>query len=151
MYKSVILAEQHIAFVYHGFAIRQCAGTRESHARCQRSPLGRAIRRRTVKTCGRDKCSEIVEVTLQSERADNRGGHMKRSPRPCSVNRHMLFHVVVMLIAIIPAIAQAGEGSGGELQQKLAAIKQSVAENQQKLHQYQWTETTQSSVIPKLE
>jgi len=63
----------------------------------------------------------------------------------------MLFHVVVMLIAIIPAIAQAGEGSGGELQQKLAAIKQSVAENQQKLHQYQWTETTQSSVIPKLE
>ena len=31
----------------------------------------------------------------------------------------------------------------GELQQKLAAVKQSVAQNQQKLHQYQWTETTQ--------
>ena len=30
-----------------------------------------------------------------------------------------------------------------ELQQKLAAVKQSVAENQQKLHKYQWTETTQ--------
>jgi hypothetical protein len=39
-------------------------------------------------------------------------------------------------------LAQTGGGSGGELQQKIAAVKQSVAENQQKLHQYQWTETT---------
>lgn len=30
-----------------------------------------------------------------------------------------------------------------ELQQKLAAVKQAAAENQQKLHQYQWIETTQ--------
>jgi hypothetical protein len=30
-----------------------------------------------------------------------------------------------------------------ELQQKLAAVKQSIAENQQKLHKYQWTETRQ--------
>jgi hypothetical protein len=48
-----------------------------------------------------------------------------------------------MLAAVVPAIAQTGGGSGGELQQKLTAVKQSVAENQQKLHQYQWTETTQ--------
>ena len=45
--------------------------------------------------------------------------------------------------AIVPSLAQTGGGSGGELQQKIAAVKQSVAENQQKLHQYQWTETTQ--------
>ena len=29
------------------------------------------------------------------------------------------------------------------MQQKVAAVKQSVAENQQKLHHYQWKETTQ--------
>ena len=49
----------------------------------------------------------------------------------------------VMLGAIVPCLAQTGGGSGGELQQKIAAVKQSVTENQQKLHQYQWTETTQ--------
>jgi len=51
-------------------------------------------------------------------------------------------HTAVTLSVVLPAIAQAG-GSGGELQQKLAAVKQSVAENQQKLRQYQWTETTE--------
>lgn len=31
----------------------------------------------------------------------------------------------------------------GTYSKKMAAVKQSVAENQQKLHQYQWIETTQ--------
>jgi len=52
-------------------------------------------------------------------------------------------HTAATLSVVLPAVAQAGGGSGGELQQKLAAVKQSVAENQQKLHQYQWTEATQ--------
>lgn len=44
----------------------------------------------------------------------------------------------------IPAWAQkAAGGQGGELQQKLAAVKQSVTQNQQKLHRYQWVETQQ--------
>ncbi len=38
------------------------------------------------------------------------------------------------------ALAQAG---GAELQQKLAALKQSAAANQQRLHKYQWTEVQQ--------
>jgi hypothetical protein len=42
------------------------------------------------------------------------------------------------LLATSHATAQAPD-----LQQKVAALKQSVAENQQKLRQYQWTETTQ--------
>jgi hypothetical protein len=54
-------------------------------------------------------------------------------------NRCAFFILAASLISVVPAIGQAG----GELQQKLAAVKQSVAENQQKLHQYQWTETTQ--------
>jgi hypothetical protein len=62
---------------------------------------------------------------------------------PCSMNRRALFHAAMMLSAVVPAIAQASGGPGGELQEKIAAVKQSVAENQQKLHQYQWTETTQ--------
>jgi hypothetical protein len=46
---------------------------------------------------------------------------------------------VVLLAATIPAIAQMG----GELQEKMAAVKQSAAQNQQSLHRYQWVETTQ--------
>ena len=36
-----------------------------------------------------------------------------------------------------------GQAAGGDLQGKLAALKQSAAENQQKLHQYRWLETMQ--------
>jgi hypothetical protein len=51
-----------------------------------------------------------------------------------------IFAVTAALAMIAPAIAQAP--ANGELQQRLAEIKQSTAANQQKLHQYQWTETT---------
>ena len=44
----------------------------------------------------------------------------------------------VALVAAAPAPPQ-----NPELQQKLAAVKQSAAENKQKLRQYQWIETTQ--------
>ena len=57
-------------------------------------------------------------------------------------NQRMLLLAAAILAMFVPAIAQAG-GAGAELQQKVAAVKQSVAENQQKLHQYQWMETTQ--------
>jgi hypothetical protein len=53
-----------------------------------------------------------------------------------------LFAVTAMLAMIAPATAQTGVPANGELQQRLAEIKQSTAENQKKLHQYQWTETT---------
>jgi len=58
-----------------------------------------------------------------------------------SSNKRTLLIAAAMLAATVPAIAQAG--AGADLQQKLAAVKQSLAENQQKLHQYQWKETTQ--------
>lgn len=61
---------------------------------------------------------------------------------PHNITRRSLFHAAVMLSAVFPCLAQTG-GAAGELQQKMAAVKQSVAENQQKLHQYQWMETTQ--------
>jgi hypothetical protein len=44
----------------------------------------------------------------------------------------------VVLASTVPLIAQ-----NAELQEKLAAVKQSVADNKQRLQQYQWTETTQ--------
>jgi hypothetical protein len=44
----------------------------------------------------------------------------------------------VFLVATVHAPAQ-----NGELQQKFAAVKQTAAENKQKLRQYQWTETVQ--------
>lgn len=52
-----------------------------------------------------------------------------------------LIIAAALLAFVLPATAIAQPSP--ELQQKLAAIKQSVAENQQKLHKYQWTETTQ--------
>ncbi len=47
---------------------------------------------------------------------------------------------LVTLFLSVNALAQAG---GAELQQKLAALKQSAAANQQRLHKYQWTEVQQ--------
>ena len=51
-----------------------------------------------------------------------------------------LFVLATMMAMMAPAFAQAP--ANPELQQRLAEIKQSTAANQQKLHQYQWTETT---------
>jgi hypothetical protein len=45
---------------------------------------------------------------------------------------------VATLASIAPLMAQ-----NTDLQAKLAAVQQSMAENKQKLHQYQWVETTQ--------
>jgi hypothetical protein len=74
----------------------------------------------------------ITTYAMRSASTTPRGNH----PRT-------LFIAAAVLTSILPAIAQMGGGAGGELQQKMAAVKQSVAENQQKLHQYQWVETTQ--------
>jgi hypothetical protein len=63
------------------------------------------------------------------------------SAAPRVGNRGALLIAAALLASLLPAMAHGQ--AGGELQQKMAAIKQSVAENQQKLHQYQWTETTQ--------
>jgi hypothetical protein len=52
--------------------------------------------------------------------------------------RRLVIIGAIALLAGVAAIAQ-----NGELQQKLAAAKQSAAENKQRLRQYQWTETTQ--------
>ena len=43
----------------------------------------------------------------------------------------------------VSSLAQMGGGASPELQQKLAALKQSAAQNKQRLHQYQWVETMQ--------
>jgi hypothetical protein len=51
--------------------------------------------------------------------------------------RLMIFGAIVFL-TVRPALAQ-----NSELQEKVAAVKQSAAENKQKLQQYQWIETTQ--------
>jgi len=53
-------------------------------------------------------------------------------------SKRMMIIGAVALVAAVPALPQ-----NPELQEKLAAVKQSVAENKQKLRQYQWTETTQ--------
>ena len=46
-----------------------------------------------------------------------------------------------------PLFAQMGAmGQSGMLQQKLAKIKASTAENQQKLHRYTWTETSRITI-----
>jgi hypothetical protein len=79
-------------------------------------------------------------VRLESEVFQ--GGAMKSAPVSCNLSRSILLSATAVLASLLSVTAQTGE-AGGELQQKIAAVKQSVAENQQKLHQYQWTETTQ--------
>ena len=53
-------------------------------------------------------------------------------------SKRMMIIGAVALVAAVPALPQ-----NPELQEKLAAVKQSMAENKQKLRQYQWIETTQ--------
>ncbi|MFY9802896.1 MAG: hypothetical protein WA211_01880 [Candidatus Acidiferrales bacterium] len=54
------------------------------------------------------------------------------------LGKRLLIIGAITLFTGIAAIAQ-----NAELQQKLAAVKQAAAANKQRLHQYQWTETTQ--------
>src|SRR5271167_1188652 len=59
-----------------------------------------------------------------------------------SVSKRLMMMVgAVALAATVPVFAQSSD-----LQQRLAAVKQAMAENTQKLHQYQWTETTQLTI-----
>ena len=53
-------------------------------------------------------------------------------------SKRMMIIGAVVLLTAVPALTQSPE-----LQEKLAAVKQSMAENKQKLRQYQWIETTQ--------
>jgi len=55
-----------------------------------------------------------------------------------SIGKRLMIVGVAALVATVPMLAQSSD-----LQQRLAAVKQSAAENQQRLHEYQWIETTQ--------
>jgi hypothetical protein len=52
----------------------------------------------------------------------------------------------VLAILVTLAISASAQGGSAELQEKLASVKQSVAANQQKLHQYTWVETQQANL-----
>ena len=55
--------------------------------------------------------------------------------------------LVVLGALAYPALAQQGGGGGKpEMQQKIAALKQSLAQSKQSEKQYTWTETTQISL-----
>jgi hypothetical protein len=55
-----------------------------------------------------------------------------------AVRKRWVMISAVLLASTVPVIAQSAE-----LQEKLAAVKQAVAQNKQRLRQYQWIETTQ--------
>ena len=62
-----------------------------------------------------------------------------------NLSKGKLFLVLVCMVGSAMALLaqMGGSGMGAELQQKLAALKESAAENKQKLRQYQWIETSQ--------
>lgn len=62
---------------------------------------------------------------------------------PRTSRKRNLWIAPIVLVAAGVAIAQTTGGAAKDLQQKVAAAKQAAAQNQQKLRQYQWTETTQ--------
>lgn len=53
---------------------------------------------------------------------------------------------LAVLLCAHPAAAQSGAMNNPMLQAKLESLKASVAENQQKLHEYTWTETSRITV-----
>lgn len=55
-----------------------------------------------------------------------------------SISKHALMLGTVVLVGVCSSFAQ-----NDALQEKVAAVKQSMAENTQRLHGYQWVETTQ--------
>jgi hypothetical protein len=55
-----------------------------------------------------------------------------------AARHHLKIAGAFALLLVAPAF-----GQNPELQEKISAVKQNVAENKMKLHQYQWTETTQ--------
>jgi hypothetical protein len=57
---------------------------------------------------------------------------------PFLTGKNLAFVAALLLIAAASTFAQSAE-----LQQKLAEVKQSAAENKQRLRQYRWTETIQ--------
>jgi hypothetical protein len=65
---------------------------------------------------------------------------MKRSASGAvaAIGQRLMIGGAIAVLAVVPAFAQ-----NPELQEKIAAVKQSASENKQKLLQYQWTETTQ--------
>src|SRR6516165_10054083 len=65
----------------------------------------------------------------------------RRRTFPSCKNR--IAAMAVTLAFALAALAQAGGGASAELKEKFAALKQSAAANQQKLHKYQWTEIQQ--------
>ena len=60
-----------------------------------------------------------------------------------AVIRVLLGGQLILISASLLVAAASTFAQGGELQQKLAAVKQAAAENKQRLRQYQWTETIQ--------
>jgi len=62
------------------------------------------------------------------------------------IGRNAMWTVLAMsaiMALTLGAAAQAGGGASAEMKQKVAALKQSVAANQQRLRKYQWTEVQQ--------
>jgi hypothetical protein len=62
----------------------------------------------------------------------------KQSATVAAMSRRLMIGGAIVVLTVGSTIAQ-----NSELQEKVAAVKQSAAENKQKLQQYQWTETTQ--------
>jgi hypothetical protein len=60
-------------------------------------------------------------------------------------NRGMRLFAAIFIVLSLTAIASA-QGDKAELQQKVAALKESAAANQQRLRQYQWTEVQQMTL-----
>ncbi|NYF91171.1 hypothetical protein RBB79_16265 [Tunturiibacter empetritectus] len=68
---------------------------------------------------------------------------MNRSTAGTPSHRHPAVLVTAALLASLLSATAANGQALGDLQAKMAALKQSTAENQQKLHHYRWLETTQ--------
>jgi hypothetical protein len=82
----------------------------------------------------------VAPLVAFSQRGHFKEGSMKRISN--RIYAQSLFLAFALLAPVCTAFAQQGNANP-ELQQKVAALKQSVAQNQQSLHRYTWTENQQ--------
>jgi hypothetical protein len=94
-------------------------------------------------SCRLDVCSRADKPYGKDWRIAVKRSILAGGCKAVFVRSAVLGALVLMGLTAWSQMGQMGGASSGELQQKLMALKQSAAENKQKLHQYQWIETRQ--------
>jgi hypothetical protein len=107
--------------------------------------VSKASKAPQTRTDGTDACHFLnrLVVNFTEESSMKHGLVSSRAKQAVTDNISPINNRFIMIGALALVVSMPAMAQNGELEQKLAAVKQSAAENKQRLRQYQWTETTQ--------